>query len=105
MSPLQHTKLVIVHNLGLARDVLHIYVALIVFFGSCLLFKWKVGHWKPWIAVLVATLFNEAWDFHDRLVRHTSMYLWGNVHDILNTMLMPTVLMLAARHTALFRRG
>jgi hypothetical protein len=105
MSPLQQTKLVMVHNLGLAGDALHIYVALIVFFGSCLLFKWKAGLWKPWIAVLAVVLFGEAWNLHDSLVHHTRIYLWGNLHDIWNTMLMPTVLMIAARHTALFRRG
>jgi hypothetical protein len=105
MSALQQTKFVIVHNLGLARDALHIHVALIVFVGSCLLFKWKAGHWKPWIAVLVAALFGEAWDLRDSLVHHTRVDLRGDVHDIWNTMLVPTVLMLAARHTALFRRG
>jgi hypothetical protein len=105
MSPLQQTKHYIVEHLGLAKDALHIYVALIVFFGCCLLFKWKAGQWKPWAAVLAAALLGEAWDLRDSVVYHTRVSLGGNVHDIWNTMLVPTVLMLATRYTALFRKG
>jgi hypothetical protein len=105
MSPFQQTKLAIVHHLGLAKDALHIYVALIVFFGACLVFRWRVTQWKPLAAVLAAALLGEAWDLRDSLVYHTRVNLWGNGHDIWNTMLAPTMLMLAARYTTVFRRS
>lgn len=102
MSPLQQTKLFIVEHLSLTKDALHIYVALIVFFGSCLLFKWKAAQWKPWLLVLAAALLGEAWDLRDSLVYDTPIRLAGNWKDIWNTMLVPTMLMLAARHTRVF---
>jgi hypothetical protein len=105
MSPLQQAKLTLVEHLGLAKDALHIYVALIIFFGSCFLFKWKASQWKPWAAVLAAALLGEAWDLRDSLVYDTPVNLWGNWKDIWNTMLVPTVLMAIARYTRLFRRG
>lgn len=105
MSPLQQTKLAIVQHLGLAKDALHIYVALIVFFGACLLFKWKAAQWKPWAAVLAVALLGEAWDLRDSLVYHTHVNFPASLHDIWNTMLLPTALMLAARYTKVFRKG
>jgi hypothetical protein len=103
MSPLQQTKLVIVDHLGLAKDALHIYVALIVFLGGCLLFKWKATQWKPWCLVLAAALLGEAWDLRDSLAYGTPVHLAANGHDVWNTMLVPTVLMLAARYTRVFK--
>jgi hypothetical protein len=105
MSALQQTKHFFVVHLGLAKDALHIYVALIVFFGACLLFKWKATQWKPWAAVLAAALIGEAWDLRDSLVYHTRISLAGNLHDVWNTMLAPTVLVLIARHSGFFRKG
>ncbi len=102
MSPLQQTKLAIVEHVHLAKDALHIYVALMVFFGSCLLLKWKAGQWKPWLAVLVAALIGEAWDIRDSLIYGTPIEFWENWHDVWNTMLVPTILMLAARFSLVF---
>jgi hypothetical protein len=105
MSPLQQTKLFLVENLHLAKDALHIYVALIVFLGSCLLFKWRASRWKPWLAVLAAALLGEAWDVRDAVVYETGVNLWVNWKVVWNTMLLPTVLMLAARYSGVFRKG
>ena len=104
MSPLQQTKRFLVEHLDLAKDALHIYVALTVFLGACLLFKWKAAQGKPWLLVLAVALTGEAWDLRDSLVYHTRIDLWGNWKDLWNTMLVPTVLMLAARYTRVFRR-
>ena len=38
MSSYQQAKIALVDATGLSRDALHIYVALVVFFGGCLLF-------------------------------------------------------------------
>lgn len=104
MSPLQQTKLFLVEHLHLAKDALHIYVALTVFLGTCLLLRWKAAQWKPWLAVLAVAVIGEAWDLRDSLTYHTRIDLWGNWKDLWNTMLVPTILMLAARHTRVFRR-
>ena len=57
----------LVENMHLAKDALHIYVALGVFFGSCLLFGWKASQWRPVMAVLAVALAGESWDLYDTL--------------------------------------
>jgi hypothetical protein len=104
MSPLQQTKHFIAGHLGLAKDALHIYVALLVFLAACLLFKWKAADWKPWMAVFAVALLGEAWDLRDNMIYHTDVNLPANMHDIWNTMLVPTILMFAARYTPAFRK-
>src|SRR5262245_49276632 len=94
MSPFQQAKFAIIEHVGLAKDALHIYVAVIVFLGSCLLFKWRASQWKPWLAVLAAALVGEIWDLRDSLVYDTPIKPWANWKDLWNTMLVPTVLML-----------
>ena len=53
MGLFQQSKLYLVENLHLARDALHIYVALIIFVGACLMFGWKARDWRPFRATLV----------------------------------------------------
>ena len=104
MSPLQDAKLWLIASLGLGRDALHIYVALLVMFGSALLFGWRLSSWRPWLLVAAAALAGEAWDIRDRLVAGVPVQLWGNWHDIWNTLFWPSVILLLARWTRLFGR-
>lgn len=102
MSVLQQAKLFIVEHVHLAKDALHIYVALAVFVGACLLFGWKARDWKPWLLVLLTAIIGEAWDIRDSLSSNDPIYPWANWKDIWNTMLLPTVLMLTARFSSIF---
>lgn len=101
-SALQATKLWIVGHVGLAKDALHIYVALTLFIGSAIVFRWKPSSWKPWSVVAAAALAGEAWDLRDSIVYRTRIDLSANWHDIWNTLFWPTVLMMAARWTPIF---
>ncbi len=103
-SALQSVKLWLVGHVGLAKDALHIYVALTLFLGAALLFGWRVSSWKPWLVVLAAALAGEAWDIRDSLAYRTPLDLWSNWHDIWNTLFWPTAIMLIARTTRLFGR-
>jgi hypothetical protein len=103
-SALQTVKLWLVDHAGLAKDALHIYVGLVLFFGAALLLKWPVRSWKPWAVVVAAALLGEAWDLRDSNAHHTPIELWANWHDVWNTCFWPTVIVLLARTTALFRR-
>jgi hypothetical protein len=102
VSPLQSAKLWLVHHLDLAKDALHIYVALTLFFGAALLFRWPLGSWKPWLVVLAAALLGEAWDLRDSLAYHTRIELAANAKDVINTLFWPSVILLLARTTRLF---
>lgn len=102
MSALQATKLWLIDMTGLSKDALHVCVALILFFGSAMLFKWSLVGWRPWTVVLVAAVAGEAWDIRDRLVSAVPVDLAGDWHDIWNTMCWPSVILILARTTRLF---
>jgi hypothetical protein len=104
MSWLQSTKLVLVGSTGLAKDALHIYVALGLFFGSALLRRWPLTSWKPWSVVLAATICGEFWDIRDRAVEGIPQNWPGNWHDIWNTLFWPTAILILARTTKIMDR-
>jgi hypothetical protein len=81
---------------GLDRDALHVYAALIGFIAAALVLRRTLASPIPWLLVLAAELVNEAWDIHsDGLVEQWEID--GAKHDIWNTMLAPTLLLLVAR--------
>lgn len=104
MSPLQTVKFWLIEHVGLAKDALHVHVGLLLFVGSALIFRWSIRSWKPWAVALAAALLGEVWDLRDSMVYHTRIDLWGNFHDVWNTMLWPTAFVLLARTTLLFER-
>lgn len=103
MSPLNPIKNFIVDFSGLAKDALHIYVALIVFLGACLIFGWRASQWKPVVLVLAVVVVGEIIDIHDTQIIEKRVFLDGNWHDIWNTMLAPIALFLFARFTNIFK--
>lgn len=81
------------------KDALHIYAALVVQIGAALLTRRPISSMIPWFAVLAAELANEALD----LLMENEPYIhqWqvvGSLHDLLNTMVLPTALLLLARY-------
>ncbi|QNA83325.1 hypothetical protein G4G27_04370 [Sphingomonas sp. So64.6b] len=103
MSLLQTTKLWLVNHLHLAKDALHIYVALGLFFGSALLFGWRLRSWKPWLVVAVAAVLGEIWDIRDRYTDGIAQNFGANFHDLWNTIFWPSVILILARRTTLFQ--
>ena len=103
-SALQTVKLWLVGDLGLAKDALHIYVALTLFFGAALLFKWPLRSWKPLGLVAAAAVLGEAWDLRDSLAYRTPIVIGANLHDIWNTCFWPAAILLLARTTQVLRR-
>jgi hypothetical protein len=104
VSEFQHAKMWLVENLHLAKDALHIYVALLVFFGACLLFRWKASQWKPWLCVLGAALAGEAWDLGDAFRNGDVLDFGASLKDLWNTLLVPTGIMALARYSPVFGR-
>lgn len=97
MSPLQTVKFWMVGHMDLAKDALHVYVALAMFLGSATLFKWRLSDRRPWLIVLVVAIAGEIWDLRDSVVYGTPIHLWANWHDIWNTLFWPSVIVLLAR--------
>lgn len=104
MGGFQDFKLFLIETFGLAKDALHIYVGLIVFFGAALLFRLSLRDIRLVLAVLLAAVAGELWDIYDtEMIGGTQIYE-GNWHDIWNTMFWPVMIMLLARYTPIMRR-
>ncbi len=92
-------------RLLLEKDALHIYAALLIQVATAKLSRRSLGHLLPWLTVLGIEMINEGID----LVRGQEPELrpWqviSAVHDIVNTMILPTVLlMMCRRDPAIFQ--
>ena len=103
MSTFQSLKLLLVGNLHLAKDALHIYVAVTAYLASCLLFGWRASHWKPLLVVLGLAITGELLDFRDQLKFGDPVAPAEHVKDILNTLAVPVLIWTAARYSEIFR--
>ena len=103
LSAFQQGKLWLTSHTGLSKDALHVYIGLLMLLGAARLFKWRVGDWRPWLAVAAFAVAGEAWDIRDVIVAGTAPDLTANWHDIWNTCFWPATLSLLARYTSLFR--
>jgi hypothetical protein len=104
MSALQEAKLLLIGGTDLAKDALHIYAGLLLFFLAAALLRWPIRGWRPWAAVLVMALAGEAWDIADTLRAGSQLRPDNNWHDIWNTLFWPTAIMLMARWTTVLSR-
>jgi hypothetical protein len=85
-------------DLGVEKDALHVYAAFFIQVGVAFALKRSLADWGPWLAVLGALLVNEYLDiFHGAEIEVHAWQLWGSCHDIINTMVLPTVLLLLSR--------
>jgi len=98
----QTAKEAIRNHANLSQDALHIYAALLIFIAACLIFRWKPREWKPWLLVLAIQCVNEFFDMRNSIADDGVIYIWGNLKDMLNTMIAPTLLMLTARYSQIF---
>lgn len=91
-------------RLVLEKDALHVYAAVAIQLAAARLSRRTLGHWLPWLAVAALQLGNEALDI--LLGQEQTLKPWqvaGGIHDTVNTMLMPTLMLLLCRRSpALF---
>lgn len=87
--------------LHLSKDALHIHLGLAIYLVVWLTLARGRRIWLPWATVLAFELVNEAVDiFHHG---PSTTELGGSIKDIVNTMLWPTVLLVATK--VLLRRA
>ena len=93
-------------DLSVEKDALHVYAAFIIQVGAAMLFRTSLARWLPWFTVLVVELANEGMDIWFGEEAHVQQWqLNGARHDIINTMVLPTLLLLLARYApSLFGR-
>ena len=95
MSEYQNAKLIILSILEISKDAVHIHVGLIVFFAAVVLWrKGSIDAWCLFPAIVVASLM-ELLDLRDDYSDQGSIRaaaLTASVHDLINTMLWPVVI-------------
>ena len=88
-----------------AHDLLHVWIGFAILVGAGLLLRRPLSSWLPWLCVLALELLNEALDL--TFEKEAYIHEWqivGSVKDIVNTMLLPTAILLLVRFCpSLFR--
>ena len=97
MTAWYQVKLLMEHATGVSMDALHILVGVLVQLSFAALFRLQVRNWLPWVFVLVLALLNEASDFWVERWPQPAMQFGESLKDVVLTMLVPTMLMLALR--------
>ncbi|MXP46472.1 hypothetical protein GRI43_03565 [Altererythrobacter luteolus] len=104
MELINELKIWLVDWTGLAKDALHIYVAVGVFLAGCALFGWKAWQLRPLLLVLAVAIAGEFADIAYNLTYEGYAFLRSSVHDIWNTMLVPCIIFLFAKFSVVFAR-
>jgi hypothetical protein len=94
-------------DLTIAKDALHIYLAFVIQVSAAALFRKPLSSGLPWLTVLLLELVNEGLDMW--LGEEAQLKRWqleGAAHDLVNTMILPTALLLLCRYApGLFKAG
>jgi hypothetical protein len=99
-----HLKDLISQYTGLEKDALHIHAALFIYILAALLFRRSPRSVLPWLVVFGIELANEAHDLWENWYAPLSWSLGEGAKDLWNTMLWPTVLLIAGRYWGWFRQ-
>ena len=93
-------------DLLIAKDALHIYLAFIIQVSAAAIFRKTLANVLPWLIVLLFELVNEGFDLWlGEELQFKRWQLDGAAHDLVNTMMLPTALLLLCRYApGLFSR-
>jgi len=93
-----HQLKVIIERPGLVSDdALHVIAGVLVQILFAAMLRRPLSSWIPWLAVVGTLLFNEAVDFWVERWPSLASQFGESVKDLLVTLCLPTLLMLALR--------
>jgi hypothetical protein len=105
MSSWHQGKLFIEHAVSFSHDSLHIIVGVIIWIGFALVFRRPLTAWWPWLWLFAVILWNETVDLWMEQWPDPGQQYGEGARDLLLTMVVPTIIMIAARlRPELFRR-
>jgi hypothetical protein len=90
-------KLFIEHASGLSMDAWHILLGFLLFLLAALALKRSVADLRPWLAVLMVEIANEAYDLHVERWPNLGSQLGEGFKGIMLTMALSTLLLVTAR--------
>src|SRR5690348_15076699 len=90
-------KMVIERVGTLTSDAMHVIAGVLFQVLAALIFRRPLSSWLPWLVVLALTLFNEAVDLWVERWPVLGMQLGEGTKDLILTLFLPTVLLLAFR--------
>lgn len=101
-------KLLIEHSFAFSHDSMHIVVGVMVWLLAAMLTRRPITAWQPWLWAFAVILWNETVDLvTERWALSDRGWQYGEgLKDLTLTMVVPTILMIAARaRPDLFRQG
>lgn len=102
LTATQAIKTTLIVATGLSRDALHIYFGLAILLLSAAMLRKPLRSYVPWSVVWAMAIAGELLDMRDDLMLYDHWRWDASMHDVLNTLFWPTVLMLLARHSHFF---
>jgi uncharacterized integral membrane protein len=90
-SDYQIFKLWVLAVIPLTKDAIHVYIGFLCLLVGLVVFRRKLSSWQALIPGLVVSLLLEVFDLRD------GYSVSASLHDIVNTNLMPAVLVILAR--------
>jgi hypothetical protein len=105
MASWYRVKMFIEHASIITSDSMHVLAGVLILLLSALILRRSILSWLPWLIVLAMAVANEAVDLWVEQWPDVAMQYRESVKDLLLTMTLPTILLLAARfRPQLFRR-
>jgi len=90
-------KMFIEHASIITSDALHVVIGVGLWVLAAIVLRRRLTDWLPWLVVLAAVLFNETVDLWVEQWPDAAMQYGESAKDIMLTMLLPSLLMAAAR--------
>lgn len=90
-------KMDVIAATGLAKDALHVHIGLSAFIILRLLWRGRFGWMLAWLGAMAVTLSGEWLDIQNEQLSGAPIDNAAHWHDIWNTMLWPSVLLLIGR--------
>jgi hypothetical protein len=106
MTSWHQAKLFVEHSVAIAHGTLHVILGVLIWLALALLMRRPVTSWYPWLWLLAIILWNETVDLWTERWPDPGQQYGEGFKDLMLTMLVPTIIMFAARtRPDLFRRG